>query len=529
MALSRHVNTEELIAHAKDHLSKKHLAHTVGRRSGGVYANRGDDDEDLPKFSLPKKGMSAKSAYQMLHDELELDGAPSLNFASFVHTWMPPEGEKIMIENMYKNLADQDEYPATVEMQQRCVSIIANIWKIPKDCKAIGTATGGSSEAIMLGGLAMKKRWQAARTAAGKDTLKPNVVFGSNAQVALEKFARYFDVEMRLVPVDESTRYCMSPKRAMQYIDENTIGVMVILGSTYTGVFENVQEMSDLLDEYQTKTGQDVPVHVDAASGGFIAPFAYPKYKWSFDINRVHSINTSGHKFGATPVGLGWIIWKDEQYLPKELIFELHYLGSVEYSFNLNFSRPAAPMLAQMFNFLHLGLEGYTKLARTDLINARVLSRALEGCGYYKCVSEIHLPFEGTTAIGRAVDAAVSDVEDPQHYRRGLPVVSFRFSDQFQKDYPHVKQEWMQTLLRVKQWIVPNYALPPDAQDQEILRVVVRETVSSDLIRRLVEDIIEATESLMKKGTESLLLATVSEKAPENIPSENQQTYSKPC
>jgi len=445
---------------------------------------------------------------------------------------MPPEGERLMTENMYKNLADQDEYPATVDIQTRCVSIIANMWKVPKGCKAIGTATGGSSEAIMLGGLAMKKRWQAQRQAAGKENFHPNIVFGSNAQVALEKFARYFDVEMRLVPVDESTRYCMSPKRAMQYIDENTIGVMVILGSTYTGVFENVQEMSDLLDEYETKTGQHVPIHVDAASGGFVAPFVYPKYKWAFDVPRVASINTSGHKFGLAPVGLGWIIWKDEALLPKELIFELHYLGSTEYSFNLNFSRPAAPMLAQMFNFLNLGFEGYQRIARVDLANARMLSRALESTGYYTVVSEIHLPFEApaTTVVGRMIESATDDTEDPQFYRRGLPVVSFRFSDQFKEDYPHVKQEWMQTLLRVRQWIVPNYALPPDAEKTDILRVVVRETVSVELIQKLVTDIVESTESLMKKGTEAMLLATVSEQAPaEAVAERTQVVYSKPC
>jgi len=330
--------------------------------------------------------------------------------------------------------------------------------------------------------------------------------------------------------VDESTRYCMDPKRAMKYIDENTIGVMVILGSTYTGVFEDVHEMSDLLDEYEKTTGQHVPIHVDAASGGFVAPFAYPHYKWAFDVPRVQSINTSGHKFGATPVGLGWIIWKDEQYLPKELIFELHYLGSTEYSFNLNFSRPAAPVIAQMFNFLNLGYEGYKRITWIDMENARILSRALEGTGYYTVVSEIHHPYEAKGATGlasKALDAAKKELNDPGHYKRGLPVVSFRFCDKFKADYPHVKQEWMQTLLRVKQWIVPNYALPPDAQNQDILRVVVRETVSAELIHKLVQDIVDSTESLMKKGTEAMLLATVSEK--DNEPQREQVVFSKPC
>jgi len=530
MPLSRHVDSDALIAACHDHVHKKHAKpHAQGRLSGGVYASR-LGQEDIPKFELPHTGFEAKVAYQMLHDELELDGIPSLNFASFVHTWIPPEGEKLMIENMYKNLADQDEYPMTVEIQNRCVSIIANLWKVPKGSKAIGTPTGGSSEAIMLGGLAMKKRWQEARKAAGKDTNKPNIVFGSNAQVALEKFARYFDVEMRLVPVDESTRFCMSPKRAVKQIDENTIGVMVILGSTYTGVFEDVQEMNDVLDEYEAKTGHHVPIHVDAASGGFVAPFAYPHYKWGFDIPRVHSINTSGHKFGCTPVGLGWIIWKDEQYLPKELIFELHYLGSTEYSYNLNFSRPAAPVIAQMFNFLNLGWEGYRRIIWVDMENARVLSRALEGTGYFKILSEIHVPYQSASSVvGKVLDAASKEVDNPAHYKRGLPVVAFRFSDQYQKDNPNVKQEWMQTLLRVKQWIVPNYALPPDAENQDILRVVVRETVSAELIYKLIQDIIECAENLAKRGSEANMLALISGQNEEPAVVREQVVYSKPC
>jgi glutamate decarboxylase len=270
----------------------------------------------------------------------------------------------------------------------RCVSILASLWHADETKHATGTATTGSSEAIQLAGLAMKKIWQEKMKKAGKDEYRPgpNIVMGANAQVALEKFARYFDVEMRLVPVDESTNYCMSPKRAMEYIDENTskshlqliqkrsvgglalilvsrvaVGVFVILGSTYTGVYENVQEMSDLLDEYEAKTGISVPIHVDAASGGFVAPFATPKLKWDFRLPRVVSINSSGHKFGKAYVGVGWVIWRDKAHLHPSLIFELHYLGSVEYSFSLNFSRPAAPIIASYFNFVHFGFEGYRK------------------------------------------------------------------------------------------------------------------------------------------------------------------------
>jgi glutamate decarboxylase len=242
----------------------------------------------------------------------------------------------------------------------------------------------------------MKRIWQEKRKAAGKSIHEPgpNIVMGANAQVALEKFARYFEVECRLVPISKESHYRLDPKKAMEYVDENTIGVYVILGSTYTGHYEPVKEMSDLLDEYEAKTGHSVPIHVDGASGAFIAPFATPKHLWDFKIPRVVSINTSGHKFGLSYVGVGWVVWRSKKYLPKDLIFELHYLGSVEYSFSLNFSRPAHPIIAQYFNFVHLGFEGYRAIALDDLKNARLLSRALENSGYFDVLSDIHRPVD---------------------------------------------------------------------------------------------------------------------------------------
>jgi glutamate decarboxylase len=540
MSLARHVKVEEVIHKARDHTHRKYIENKREYHDSAYNSRYGT--EDVPKFTLPSTGVSAKSAYQMVHDELELDGSPSLNFASFVHTWMPEEAQRLFMENIGKNFADQDEYPATMAIHTRCISMIADLWKAPKDCKAIGTATAGSSEAIMLGGLAMKRRWQERRKAEGKDHFHPNVIMGANAQVAIEKFARYFDVECRLVPVTKESDYVMSPKDAMQYVDENTIGVFVILGSTYTGAFEDVKGMSDLLDEYQQKTGIDIPIHVDAASGGFLAPFAYPKYKWAFDIPRVRSINTSGHKYGLVYVGLGWILWKDEQYLPKDLIFELHYLGSTEYSYTLNFSRPAAPILGQMFNFLHLGFEGYRRIALNDLKNARMLSRALELTEYYKVVSKVHLTLpEGSTLMGSVAKAVgATDDDKAENYYPGLPVVAFHFSDTFKQENPNVRQEWIQTLLRTKQWIVPNYALPPNEQDTEILRIVVRESMTADIIERVITDICEATESLINKDTDAAMLATVSAttKSDNRIesdhkfvrkPERKQTAYAKQC
>ncbi|CAK5272097.1 unnamed protein product [Mycena citricolor] len=497
MSLSRHINAEDVIQNCKEHPFRKH-AQQEGRQTLHQSWSRDEDAARVSKYTIPQEGIPSKAAYQLLHDETALDGNPLLNLASFVHTWMPEEADKLIMENMNKNQVDLDEYPAATIIHNRCISMLADLWKAPKDGKAIGTSTAGSSEAIMLGGLAMKKRWQEARKAAGKDYFHPNIVFGSNAQVALEKFARYWDVEARLVPVNASTNYVMNPHDALPFIDENTIGVMVILGSTYTGHFENVGLMSDLLDELQEKTGLDVPIHVDGASGGFIAPFAYPDLKWAFDVKRVVSINTSGHKFGLVYAGLGWILWRDESYLHKDLVFELHYLGSVEYSFTLNFSKPAAPIIVQMFNFLNLGFEGYRRIAIKDLRNARMLSRALDAT-YFTVLSNIHKPSER----GQRELPQTENTDEPEFYERGLPVVSFRLSDKFQSEYPHVEQSWIQSMLRTKGWIVPNYNAPQGEADTQILRVVVRETLSEDLIERLIVDILEITEGLMGTSARS--------------------------
>lgn len=313
---------------------------------------------------------------------------PSLNLASFVGTYMEKEGEQLMIENISKNLSDADEYPAMMDMHGRCVSMLAHLWGVQKGEKAIGSATTGSSEAIHLGGLAMKRRWQEKRMKEGKDTSKPNILMGSNAQVALEKFARYFEVEARILPVSAESNYRLNPDLVRENIDENTIGVFVILGSTYTGHYEPVEEINNILDEFEKRTGVDIPIHVDGASGGFIAPFTHAGagQRWNFELPRVKSINTSGHKFGLVYAGVGWIIWRDEIYLPKHLVFELHYLGGTEESYTLNFSRPGAQVIAQYYNLIHLGFSGYRSIMENTLANARLLSRALEYTGWYRCV-----------------------------------------------------------------------------------------------------------------------------------------------
>lgn len=384
---------------------------------------------------------------------------------------------------------------------------MANLWGAQKGEKPIGTATTGSSEAIHLGGLAMKRRWQEKRQAEGKDTSKPNILMGSNAQVALEKFARYFEVEARILPVTAKSRYRLDPELVKNNIDENTIGVFVILGSTYTGHYEPVEEISNILDDFEKKTGNDIPIHVDGASGAFIAPFTHAKagFKWNFELPRVKSINVSGHKFGLVYAGVGWAIWRDEKYLPKHLIFELHYLGGTEESYTLNFSRPGAQIIAQYYNLMHLGFNGYRAVMENALANARLLSRALEATGWYRCVSEVHrkkgvFEYDRETAMNNPFESS----EKSDAYNAGLPVVAFTLTDEYKKKYPHVKQVAVSNLLRAKQYIIPNYPLPPNEEATEILRVVVRESMSLDLLDRLISDICVVTESLMSADQHDL-------------------------
>ena len=451
----------------------------------------------MTKHKIPKDGAPAEAVHQMLKDELDLDGRPNLNLASFVGTYMEHEAEQLMIENISKNMSDVDEYPAMMDMHARCVSILAHLWGVQKGEQAIGTATTGSSEAIHLGGLAMKRRWQEKRMKEGKDTSKPNIIMGANAQVALEKFARYFEVEARILPVSEKSHYRLDPELVKKNLDENTIGIFVILGSTYTGHYEPVEEISNMLDEFEKETGIDIPIHVDGASGAFVAPFTHAGagFKWNFELPRVKSINTSGHKFGLVYAGVGWIIWRDESLLPKHLIFELHYLGGTEESYTLNFSRPGAQIIAQYFMLEHLGFNGFRSIMENMLANARLLSRALEATGWYRCVSDIHRRKGHFTCDPET--PAYCESERSDAYNAGLPVVAFTLTDEFHKQYPHVKQASVSNLLRAKQYIVPNYPLPPNEEKTEILRVVVRESHNLDLIDRLIADICCVTQCLI--------------------------------
>ncbi|KAJ9678071.1 hypothetical protein PVL29_022835 [Vitis rotundifolia] len=406
----------------------------------------------MPERSIPKE-----AAFQIISDELMLDGNPRLNLASFVTTWMEEECDKLIMASVNKNYVDMDEYPVTTELQNRCVNMIAHLFNAPvgENETAIGVGTVGSSEAIMLAGLAFKRKWQQKRKSEGKPYDKPNIVTGANVQVCWEKFARYFEVELKEVKLREGY-YVMDPVKAVEMVDENTICVAAILGSTLTGEFEDVKLLNELLTEKNKETGWGTPIHVDAASGGFIAPFLYPDLKWDFRLPLVKSINVSGHKYGLVYAGVGWVVWRTKDDLPEELIFHINYLGSDQPTFTLNFSKGSSQIIAQYYQFIRLGFEGYKNVMRNCVDNANVLRQGLVETGRFEIVSK--------------------DI--------GVPLVAFSL-----KDTSNYTVFEISANLRRFGWIIPAYTMPPDAQHIAVLRVVVREDFSRSLAERLVSDI----------------------------------------
>jgi glutamate decarboxylase len=420
-------------------------------------------DPGLPRDELHEHGKSGEVAYDLLMNELLLDGSARLNLATFVTTTMPPHAARLMAETADKNMIDKDEYPQTAEFERRCVNILGRLWHAPGDGEVTGTSTTGSSEAAMLGGLALKWRWRERMRAAGKPTDRPNLVMGINVQVCWDKFCRYWDVEPRLVPM-EGERYHLTADEAVKYCDENTIGVVAILGSTFDGSYEPVADICGALDRLAADGGPDVPVHVDAASGGFVAPFVQPEIVWDFRLPRVQSINASGHKYGLIYPGVGWAIWRDEQALPRDLVFNVNYLGGSMPTFALNFSRPGSEVVAQYFMFVALGRDGYERVQQGSSSIAQKIAREVAKIGPYSMLTD-----------GRA-----------------LPVVAFALK-------PEVENYTVfdvSARLREFGWLVPAYTFPKNREDLAVLRVVVRAGLTHDMADIFLDDLRKQTESL---------------------------------
>ncbi|HEX7291387.1 MAG TPA: glutamate decarboxylase [Conexibacter sp.] len=419
-----------------------------------AYAGRWVE-RPVPKFALPAQGMSAEAAYCLVHDELNLDGNPALNLASFVTPWMEPLADKLAAETLGKNMIDQDEYPQTEAIHERVVTMIGRLFHAPHDAEPVGTATIGSSEAIMLALLAHRESWRDRRRAAGQPIDRPNLVIGADVHTCWEKFGRYFDVEARVVPMSEDA-YTLSAADVEANVDEHTIAVGALLCTTFTGQIDELAEIDALLQRLRADNGWHVPLHVDAASGGFLAPFTRPDLAWDFRLPSVRSINVSNHKFGLVYPGMGTVVFRDRSDLPDELVFHINYLGGDMPNYSLNFSRPSNSVVLQYYNFLRLGREGYVRIARAMVDNAQALTDGLLATGAFEAL----------------------------HDRASFPVVVVRARDPEQLDVFALSDR-----LRQRGWIVPAYSLPPNAEHVEVLRMVVKESFSRDMVDLLLDDV----------------------------------------
>jgi glutamate decarboxylase len=457
-------------------LAKKRTYHAHPAQS--TSAIRADEAAELPIHRIGESGLDSETTYELITSELLLDGQARLNLATFVTTSMPGVAAKLMTETADKNMIDKDEYPVTAEIESRCVSILSHMWNSPDHETATGCSTTGSSEACMLGGLALKWRWRERMRQAGKPTDKPNLVMGINVQVCWEKFCRYWDVEPRLVPM-EGDRFHLSAEEAVKRCDENTIGVVAILGSTFDGSYEPVKEIAAALDQLERDQGLYVPMHVDAASGGFVAPVLQPDLEWDFRIDRVQSINSSGHKYGLVYPGVGWAIWRNEEALPQDLVFDVNYLGGHMPTFALNFSRPGSEVIAQYYMFTTLGRDGFRRVMQGAHDVARHLSSEIAKMGPYRLISE----------------------------GNDLPVFAFALAPEVDKYSVFDVSD----RLRQRGWLVPAYTFPENRQDLSVLRMVIRAGTTLDMADWLLNHLQHATEFLEKL------------KAP--IPSEERQAF----
>jgi glutamate decarboxylase len=426
-------------------------------------AARAQEAAALPVHRLGESGLDSETAYELISSELLLDGSARLNLATFVTTYMPAIAGRLMAETADKNMIDKDEYPQTAEIEARCVSILSDLWHSPDHEQATGCSTTGSSEACMLGGLALKWRWRERMRKAGKPTDKPNLVTGINVQVCWEKFCRYWDVEPRLVPM-EGDRFHLAAEEAVALCDENTIGVVAILGSTFDGSYEPIKDIAAALDRLERDRGIYVPIHVDAASGGFVAPVLQPEIEWDFRIDRVQSINSSGHKYGLVYPGVGWAIWRNPEALPQDLVFDVNYLGGHMPTFALNFSRPGSEVVAQYFMLTTLGREGYRRVMQGAQDVARYLADEIAKIGPYRLVS---------------------DGSD-------LPVFAFGLAPEVEKYSVFDVSD----RLRQRGWLVPAYTFPQNREDLSVLRIVVRAGMSHDMAEHLLDYLRDQTEFL---------------------------------
>ncbi|WP_432476481.1 glutamate decarboxylase [Nocardioides sp. GXQ0305] len=423
--------------------------------------------EAAPSEAFPDEGMTPTDALRLVATDLAMDGDPQRNLATFVTTWMEPEAQRLIAGNLHRNFIDHAEYPISAEIEQRCVRMLADLFRAPG--ATTGCRTQGSSEAIMLGALSLKWKWRERRQAANLAVDRPNLVFGGDVHVVWEKFCRYFDVEPRIVPLAED-KYTIGPDDVEPFLDENTIGVVGVLGTTFTGHRDDLVGINELLLRVREERGLDIPMHIDGASGGFVWPFLYPDSPCDFRLEQVRSINVSGHKYGLVYPGIGWLVFREESDLAQDLVFYENYLGKTDATFTLNFSTGASMVLAQYYNFVRLGRKGYTYVMRQMQQNAQALAEGLRASGRFEVIG--------------------ADEEQ-------LPLVAFRLAGEH-SSYDESDIAWQ--LSAERGWMVPAYTLPPNAQNVKILRALVKETMSRGQVDQFLRDIADACATLDEKG-----------------------------
>ncbi len=422
--------------------------------------------EGAPDDEIPERPMTPLAAKRLVAEEMVLDGIPERNLATFVTTWMEPEAREIIAGALDRNFIDHAEYPRTAEIEQRCIRMLANLFHAPGE--TTGARTQGSSEAIMLGALSLKWKWRQRREAAGKDTTKPNLVFGGDVHVVWEKFCRYFDVEPRIVPL-KPDKYTIGAEDVEPHVDENTIGVAAVLGTTFTGHMDDIRGINDHLVALRDENGLDVPLHIDGASGGFVWPFLYPHSEWDFRLEQVRSINVSGHKFGFVYPGIGWLIFREKSDLAEDLVFYENYLGKTDATFTLNFSTGSAMVLAQYYNLIRLGRDGYRYAMELMQSNAKLLADRINEIGRFKVIGE------GSEQ---------------------LPLVAFNLA----QDEPFDEFDVAWQVAAERGWMLPAYTMPPNADKVRMLRALVKLNLPHALVETLADDVHEACETLEKKG-----------------------------
>ena len=425
--------------------------------------------EPAPAEFIPKHKTPGDIAYQIVKDETFPQTQPRLNLATFVTTYMDDYGTKLMNEAVGINYIDETEYPRVAVMCGRCINMVANMWNTPEQGDWKTGAVGiGSSEACMLGGVAAWLRWRERRKAEGKPYDKPNLVMSSAYQVVWEKFCQLWQIEMRTVPITHR-HPTLNVEEAIKMCDENTICVVPIAGVTWTGMNDDIEALNFALDGFNARTGYNIPIHVDAASGGFILPFLYPDKKWDFRLKWVLSISTSGHKYGLVYPGLGWVIWKDKSYLPKDMSFSVNYLGANITQVGLNFSRPAAQILGQYYNFIHLGFEGYKEIHSNSMAIAKYCHEQIGAMSCFKNYSE----------------------------RLENPLFIWALKPEYEKNAKWTLYD-LQDKLMQHGWMVPAYSMPKNIEDMVVMRIVVRQGMSRDMADMLIGDIKNAVAELEK-------------------------------